>query len=489
VLKARSLAATIVAGSVLSLGAVSAAHAADRHATVSNFASTFSAAQGGDTIYLAAGNYGTFAGSAKASTVTIRPESGAVAQINPRFNGAANLKLDGLTITGASLAGTTKNISIVNSRFTGMTTVGDGSAMSNANILFDKDTFDGISACSSCYEGRLSVRGTGKAATTPMGVQVTNSHFGNAGESDGVQIIGAATGVKIGPGNLFEGIKQGSYQRHVDSIQLYGSSQTQIVGNYFRGNDTILMAPDGGDRENVSNNVMIGGGAYRPAVQFGHHNGSTFTHNTIKDIDINTYVVSGDSNPNRNMIVRDNVAVNATLNGSGCSACTVTHNLFTKGASGANALTGTPVFVGGTAPTTYAGWALKAGSPGKANASDGKDRGINVGTSTPPPTTPPPTTPPPTTPTDIPAQAIWTVPSNVRVGQSVTLDGTPSKGNGPLTCTWSFETQDGSKIWETLTGCKLVKAFQVADTKYVKLTVRDADGDTHASRQSFAVTG
>jgi hypothetical protein len=107
---------------------------------------------------------------------------------------------------------------------------------------------------------------------------------------------------------------------------------------------------------------------------------------------------------------------------------------------------------------------------------------------TPPPTTPPPTTPPPTTPTDIAAQAIWTVPSGARTGQAITLDGTRSKGNPTLTCTWSFETQDGKTVWETATGCKLVKTFQNPDTKYVKLTVRDADGDTHASRQSFAVT-
>ena len=78
--------------------------------------------------------------------------------------------------------------------------------------------------------------------------------------------------------------------------------------------------------------------------------------------------------------------------------------------------------------------------------------------------------------------------TNVRVGKSVTLDGTRSTGDGTLTCTWSFQNQDGSTVWETATGCKLTKAFQNADTKYVTLTVKDADGDTNASTQSFAVT-
>ena len=41
--------------------------------------------------------------------------------------------------------------------------------------------------------------------------------------------------------------------------------------------------------------------------------------------------------------------------------------------------TGTPVFVGGSKPTTYAGYRLAAGSPGKGAASDGTDMGILVG--------------------------------------------------------------------------------------------------------------
>ncbi|WP_445149191.1 Ig-like domain-containing protein [Baekduia sp. Peel2402] len=386
----------MLAALVACLAVPTAANAATLTATPSNLSSAFSSAQAGDVIELASGSYGNFSGGSKSGTVTIRPQTGATASIHPALNGAANIRFDNLTITGAEIFGSSHDIAIVNSKVTASTTVGNGSAMNNANILFDNDTFDGIDACGSCYEGRLTVRGSGSTSSQPMGVTITNSHFGNAGESDGVQIIGAATGVKIGPGNEFVGIRQGGYSRHVDSIQLYGSSQTQIVGNYFHNNDTILMAPDGGDRENVSNNVMVGSGDYQPAVQFGHHNGSTFIHNTTKNIDVNTYVVSGDSSPNRNMVSRDNIVINGSLNASGCSACTVSYNLFTSGSTGTNAITGTPVFVGGTAPTTYAGWALKDGSPGKANASDGTDRGINVSGGTPvdPPadTTPPDTT-------------------------------------------------------------------------------------------------
>jgi hypothetical protein len=363
------------------------AGAATLNATPSNLASVFSSAQAGDVIELASGSYGNFGGSAKSGTVTIRPQAGATASIHPALNGAANIKFDNLTITGAELFGSTHDIAIVNSKVTDSVTVGNGSAMTNANILFDNDTFDNIDACGNCYEGRLSIRGTGSTASQPIGVQVTNSHFGNGGESDGVQIIGAATGVKIGPGNEFSGIKQGNYSRHVDSIQLYGSSQTQIVGNYFHDNDTIIMAPDGGDREYITNNVMVGSG-YTSAVQFGHHNGTTFAHNTVKNLDVQSYVAGADSSPNRNIILRDNVLVGASLNTSGCQNCTVSYNLSNGSAPGTNGISGTPQFAGGTAPTTYSGWALKDGSPGKANASDGTDRGINVSGGTPvdPPT-------------------------------------------------------------------------------------------------------
>jgi hypothetical protein len=73
------------------------------------------------------------------------------------------------------------------------------------------------------------------------------------------------------------------------------------------------------------------------------------------------------------------------------------------------------------------------------------------------------------------------------VATTVTLDGTRSKGNGPLSCTWSFENQDGSAVWETQSGCKLDKTFLTPGTKYVELAVRDADGDTDSSKQSFSV--
>ncbi|WP_231379350.1 LamG domain-containing protein [Candidatus Solirubrobacter pratensis] len=73
------------------------------------------------------------------------------------------------------------------------------------------------------------------------------------------------------------------------------------------------------------------------------------------------------------------------------------------------------------------------------------------------------------------------------VGTPVVLDGTRSTGDPALSCTWSFENATGSIVWDTAKGCKLSKAFESADTKYVRLIVRDIDGDTSSQVRSFAV--
>ncbi|WP_445149219.1 hypothetical protein [Baekduia sp. Peel2402] len=509
----RSAVLALVALCVVACGAGQKAHpasASNLNASTSNLSSVFNSAQAGDTITLAAGDYGNFNGGSKSGVVTLKAAAGATAAVHPVLNGAANITFDGVTLSGMEISGRSHDIKVLNSRFTGQATV-DGSSMANANILFDHVTFDGIDACANCYEGRLSVRGSGNKAAAPIGFAVTNSHFGNGGESDGVQIIGMATGVKIGPGNEFAGIKQGSYDRHVDSIQLYGSAQTQIVGNYFHDNDTILMAPDGGDHEVIANNVMIGG-VYVPAVQFGHHDGSTFIHNTTKNIDINTYVVSGDPSPNHNMVQRDNIVINGSLNASGCSACTNAYNLFSvRGkASGTSQVVGTPVFTGGSAPTTFAGYELKAGSPGKGNASDGADRGVNY-SSVPPVTSPPGapgtgggtggggtgtgtgtgtggtttgangTTPGGTstalvsdsgTANQASIRARWSfTPKTPRVGVKIILTAPKTKAGGRK-CSWTIAKGI------TRRGCQIAVIYRKAGTKHITVRIKDRSGTT-----------
>src|SRR3954451_3077493 len=102
------------------LASPTGAYATDVPATPDTLASAFAAASGGDTIRLAAGDYGAFEGSDKPGNVTLAPAPAASATIAPILSGASDVTFDGLTIAGAYV-GDSHNIVFRNSRFTGMT--------------------------------------------------------------------------------------------------------------------------------------------------------------------------------------------------------------------------------------------------------------------------------------------------------------------------------------------------------------------------------
>ncbi len=93
-----------------------------------------------------------------------------------------------------------------------------------------------------------------------------------------------------------------------------------------------------------------------------------------------------------------------------------------------------------------------------------------------------------TPPAVIPANAVWDTPKEVEVDVPVVLDGSASTGSGPITCTWSFENQDGSTVWQTRTGCVIDFTFEATGPKYVKLIVEGNNGQTDTDKQSFVVT-
>ncbi|HEY4094534.1 MAG TPA: hypothetical protein VGM33_03440, partial [Baekduia sp.] len=166
-------------------GVPGAANAANLSATPSNLASVFNSAQPGDTIALASGDYGTFRGGAKGGMVTLQPASGAAATMSASFAGASNITLAGLTMKGLDISGKSHDLRVLNSAFTGQADL-DMTGNANANILIDGNTFDGISVCASCAEGRLEVRQY-PLGSQPVGVTISHNHFGGAGQSDGVQ--------------------------------------------------------------------------------------------------------------------------------------------------------------------------------------------------------------------------------------------------------------------------------------------------------------
>jgi hypothetical protein len=369
-----------------------------------NVASAISSAAAGSTICLNSGSYGStnLSNIVKTSDVTVQSASGNTASLSLNINGSNHLNFQNLTISQLDIAGgATKNITIRGSTFKGQAVLRmDGN--SNANILIDSSTFDGISVCSNCYEGRLEVIG---GSSQPVGVKITNSHFGGAGESDGIQV--SAYGVVIGPGNVFDGIIQGSYGRHVDAIQGYGQSHTTITGNYFVNNSIQIMMPDGGNTETITNNVFIASSGNN-GIQLGTHTNDTFFHNTVKNITVNMDKKVENSTSSSGNVARNNIMINSnfkTVDSGGnaaCNNCTFDNNLFNSSGSakGTNNLIGTPTFTGGTSPTTWPGYQLTSSSLGYKAATDGNDMGTNsYGAGTPPP----------------PTAVVLTAPSNLRM--------------------------------------------------------------------------
>lgn len=348
--------------------------------TASAVQSAISGAAAGSTVCLSSGTYSgttTLNSVSKASDVIIQSATGKGAIVDVIVNSSNHLVFQNLTLNGFGIAGSTsKNLSVLDSTFTGQMSI-DTQGMANSNILIDGNTFDGIDACGDCQEGRLTI-GQYPAGNTPVGVTISNNHFGGAGQSDGVQ--DGAYGVII-KDNIFDGVIQASgYTRHIDSLQLYGQSHTTVTGNYFANFTTAIMAPDGGDTEIIDNNVFISPTNGGSAIQFGHHSNTTFRHNVVKGTDVFSFVGNGDSDPNNHVIMQDNVMINASFNADGCVSCTINHNLYNSsgGASGSNSIIGAPIFVGGSTPANYAGYVLATNSPGHNAASDGTDVGIHI---------------------------------------------------------------------------------------------------------------
>jgi hypothetical protein len=359
---------------VVALAAVpTAAQAADLPATPATLSGVLAAAQGGDVIHLAAGSYGNFGGAAKAGRVTLVPQPGAAVTMGVDFTPASNITLSGMTITGGSLSGA-RDITIANSTFT--ETLNIVSSVANANILIDHNTFNNISPCSSCPEGRVTVTAPGSNPPGPSGVTISNSTF-SGGNSDGVQITGNARGVQVGPGNEFLNLNQTS-ATHTDAIQLYGAGDTTITGNYIHDSEEGIMAPDGGDSGylHIENNVFSRIG--QQGVYLGFKPGLTLIHNTFAAGVMLHDDPSKGGSPTVGAIIKNNILLNGVAKQNlGSNAIALEDYNLLAGGSGAHDIkTGKPTFVAGALPTSFVGFLLAPGSLGAKAADDGADMGI-----------------------------------------------------------------------------------------------------------------
>ncbi|MDX6720094.1 MAG: hypothetical protein QOJ63_2348 [Solirubrobacteraceae bacterium] len=360
------------------------ASAIERPATPATFSSVFSAAGGSDTILLGPGDYGRFTGATKGRVLTLRSQPGASARMRLDFSSASNVTIDGLTLGEIAMQGSaTKHVTVRNSTITGQTVLRTGS-LADADILFDGNRHGAWDKCGDCAEGRLFLpERTGR----PSGITIRNSRFGPGGNSDGIQ--NGSNGTRI-LDNEFVGIKQvdGSAGVHADSIQLYGSANTVIQGNWFHDVSVGVMCADGCDHEQITDNVFaVDGSPY--AMTLLSDDGSTINHNTFSghgrcDYDAACGVLylgnKSSDPPSRGTIVKDNVLTKICVcDGSAGGLAEEDYNLMREGGRGAHDLRGSPAYVGGTSPSSYAAFALAGGSRGKGDASDGLDRGARIG--------------------------------------------------------------------------------------------------------------
>jgi hypothetical protein len=346
-----------------------AATACSLIATPATFGAEVAAAPPGQTVCLTSGDYGTWSGTHKAITVAAAP--GAAPRMQFDFDtGAAGFTLDGMSGMSGTIANGARNITIRNSAFDDTTEIRN---VENGNIVFDHDSFDNIGCDSGCMP-RIWLPGQTRQ---PSGVTVQYSQF-RGGSSDGIQ---AGTALSI-IGNEFANIVHGGCGScHTDNIQLYSGQAgndvgTLIKGNYIHDGETGIVQFDGGGGNDVEDNVIAHMSLF--GMDFGGDSGTKVIHNTEYAIGGNGLdLTSKAGQSSSGEIVRDNILKNIALSDSDSTAhpAVNTNNMLLSGAGGGN-FRGSPLFAGGAAPTSYAGFLLRAGSPGIGRATDGGSVGI-----------------------------------------------------------------------------------------------------------------
>jgi hypothetical protein len=332
-----------------------------------NVASIVSSAPTGSTLCLNSGNYGTvnLNDIQRTGFVTVQSTSGQGAAMFVQLGNSRFIRLRSLTLNGGLQNSCSRNIEWIDNRVIDSITLTNSGCSGSLATVFNGNTFGAINVGGG-YEGRLSL-------IYGSGITITNNTFGPGGASDGIFMGGNVANVTIGPGNVFTGILEANCGAvHCDAVQGYGAGSGVVIqGNLFEKGDTFIMMPDGSSGVVVRDNVFNGTGvSYPDKIQFGSATNPLFQHNTLVNVRASFDSKTGES-ASANALAENNLLTAGssfkTSNGNGCSACTFRSNL-----------TGTPQFVGGATPNTWAGFMLAPASTGYRAASDGKDMGATV---------------------------------------------------------------------------------------------------------------
>jgi hypothetical protein len=258
-------------------------------------------------------------------------------------------------------------------------------AMSNANIQINHNRFVGFKSAGE--SDRLNID-TRSASNCPDGVVVSYNLI-SGGESDGIDITDGTCGTQILHNEITGIVEDNCNGIHCDAIQDDGGGmRTVISGNYFHGNSDGILQDDGNTGPDIITNNVFDNTTYR-CTEGMYGDGTVFDHNTF-DCEVN---IGQDHNSEKttNVTFTNNVfgpSSNAQFSYAPTYAQfgsfkTLDYNLHPSGAysgppNGTHDIIGSPTYVGGSEPSTYAGWALAAKSLGVGKASDGTNMGAAI---------------------------------------------------------------------------------------------------------------
>jgi len=361
-----------------------------------------SSATAGQTVCLDTASYGTWSGTNKAITVAAAP--GQSPTMTDAFGtGTCCFTLQGMSGMSGDISKNAHDITIKDSTFSSAQTIDT----SGSNIVFDGDTFPQFVGTARLWHLNIDASDPGTGTVT-----VQNSTFDNpgfavpSGGADGVRCDSGTTNVL---NNDISGIQDGNGANHGDPTQIVGGLCI-IKGNYYHGmgdSSTCSLGEwDGGTNTVFENNVVDGStGCYNGVSLYSDINGLV-DHNVFfkagcgagygsdcGSVDIGyktggTGCGSPAESPGSGTVIRDNIMIGGISNGQGCgfSSYGESYNLSGNSLTGdthdtgpsTNDTIGTPKFVGGAHPTTYAGFQLCSNSPGVGNAHDGSNDGIQM---------------------------------------------------------------------------------------------------------------
>jgi hypothetical protein len=300
--------------------------------------------------------------------VTLTPSPGVLrSQVvfgSPVLSNARNITIDGVTFQTLELKGSTRDATVRGSRFSGMVVI-RATTWNENNVLLDENEHIGVNV--GFADGSIYLPSAG---AFPCGVTVQNSLF-DGGTADG--ILNGANGLRFIGNEIRNKAESGE---HTDPIQLYGSRNTLVRGNWIHSCQVAsgIMAPDGLDHETIEHNIidMTASGDKR-ALNIGGDDGSIIRHNTL----IGYVNLKADKvgNPSRAAVLQDNISTMGLTLVDGSTVDVRSHNMGSAMA-GLSEINAQPVFV--SRGSSREGYRLAPTSPGRLNASDGTDRGAAI---------------------------------------------------------------------------------------------------------------